>query len=72
MKLICKKCGQDEKFYQKERYRGNCDFRVDNAGDPDNDNDGMYDEAQHTLRSVYYYCCVCHAKVAKIPEDKRF
>lgn len=72
MKLICPKCGQDEKFYQKERYRGNCDFRVDNAGLAKDYNSDMYDNAQHTLRSVYYYCCVCHAKVAKIPEDKRF
>ncbi|WP_454961678.1 hypothetical protein [Eggerthia catenaformis] len=72
MKLICPKCGQDEIFYQKERFNGFCNFVVDNEGLATDYNSDLYDHAEHTLRSIYYYCCDCGAKVAKIPEDERF
>ncbi|MCI5997037.1 MAG: hypothetical protein MRZ16_02230 [Parvimonas sp.] len=72
MKLKCKKCGNTELFYEKEKYKGTCNYVVDNEGNATDYNLGMYDHAEHTLNSVWYYCCECDSKVYKIPVDKRF
>ncbi|WP_308578331.1 hypothetical protein [uncultured Parvimonas sp.] len=72
MKLKCKKCENEDLFFTKEKYSGTYDYVVDNEGMATDYNAEMYDYATSTLISVYYYCCECRSKVAKIPKDKRF
>lgn len=72
MKLKCKKCGNDEYFYIKEKFSGKTELVVDASGELTNWNSGAYDEMDCHLRSVFYYCEKCNAKVGKIPEDKRY
>lgn len=72
MKLKCKKCGNDEFFYIKEKYSGQTELEVDSLGEPTLGNAGAYDEMDYHLKSVFYYCQKCNSKVGKIPEDKRY
>ena len=72
MKLKCKKCGNEELFYIKENFSGCAELCVDSAGELTNYNESAYDDANYTLKSIYYYCCECDEKVAKIPEEKRY
>lgn len=72
MKLKCKKCGNEEYFYIKEKYSGKTELEVDSLGKLTDMNAGAYDEMECHLRSVFYYCEECDSKVAKIPEDKRY
>lgn len=72
MKLKCKKCGNEEYFYIKEKYSGKTELIVDKNGELTFYNAGAYDEMECHLRSVFYYCKECDSKVAKIPEDKRY
>lgn len=72
MKLKCKKCGNDEFFYIKEKFSGETELVVDALGELTNLNAGAYDEMDSHLKSVFYYCQECDAKVGKIPEDKRY
>lgn len=73
-KLKCKHCGNEEYFYIKEKYSGETEVIVDNKGDFEDTglNSEAYDYNNSTLKSVFYYCCKCDSKVAKIPEDKRY
>lgn len=72
MKLKCKKCGNDEFFYIKEKFSGQTELEVDALGELTFGNAGAYDEMDSHLKSVFYYCQECNAKVGKIPEDKRY
>lgn len=72
MKLKCKKCGNEEYFYIKEKFSGKTELEVDSLGKLTDMNAGAYDEMECHLRSVFYYCGECDSKVAKIPEDKRY
>ncbi|MFM1602527.1 hypothetical protein ABGF26_05260 [Helcococcus ovis] len=72
MILKCKKCGNDNLFYVKEKYSGNCNYVVNNQGEDTEYNADMYDGAISKLISIYYYCCECNNKVSKIPQDKRY
>lgn len=72
MKLKCKKCGNEEYFYIKEKFSGKTELEVDSLGKRTDMNAGAYDEMECHLRSVFYYCEECDSKVAKIPEDKRY
>lgn len=72
MKLKCKKCGNEDLFYVKEKYSGTCNYVVNNLGEGTDYNSGIYDNATSKLRSVYYYCCECGNKVSKIPQEKRY
>lgn len=72
MKLKCKKCGNEEYFYIKEKFLGKTELEVDSLGKLTDMNAGAYDEMECHLRSVFYYCEECDSKVAKIPEDKRY
>ncbi len=72
MKLKCKKCGNEEYFYIKEKFSGKTELEVDSLGKLTDMNAGAYDEMECHLRSVFYYCEECDSKVAKIPEDKRY
>lgn len=71
--LKCPHCGNEEFFYHKIRYSGECWFEVNNQGECDETcyNADMYGGAIYKLKSVYYFCEECHKKVAKIPDDKR-
>ena len=71
MKLKCRKCGNEELFYKKEKYSGANNNVVNNEGEDTEYNAGMYDNAEHKLTSVYY-CCECHSKVTKIPVDELY
>lgn len=70
--MKCKKCGNEENFFIKEKFSGVAELIVDSRGELTFDNAGAYDEANYRLKSVYYYCCECNSKVAKIPEEKRY
>lgn len=70
--MKCKKCGNKENFFIIEKFSGVSELIVDAAGELTNDNRGAYDSADYKLKSVYYYCCNCRSKVAKIPEEKRY
>lgn len=72
--LKCKKCGNEEMFYQKEKVKGEIIVKLDSNGDflEDGENSEMYDHLESNLKSVYYYCIECDNKVSKIPEDRRF
>lgn len=72
MKLKCKKCGNEEDFFIIEKFSGVAELCVDSEGEPTDKNAGAYDSADYRLKSIYYYCCGCRSKVAKIPEEKRF
>lgn len=72
MKLKCKKCGNEEYFYIKEKYSGKTELIVDKNGDLTFDNAGAYDGATYKLISKYYFCEKCNSKVAKIPEGKQY
>ncbi|MDY4128958.1 hypothetical protein [Peptostreptococcus porci] len=72
MNLKCKKCGNGEDFYIKERYWGEITLHVYTNGDISEYNSDAYDNAQYKLKSIYYYCCNCDCRVAKIPESKRY
>lgn len=72
MKLKCKKCGNEEIFYIKEKFSGITELCVDSNGELTNYNANAYDNADYKLKSVYYYCYECGSRVAKIPEDKRY
>lgn len=72
MKLKCKKCGNDEYFYIKERFFGNTELEVDASGELTDWNSDAYDNINYRLRSIFYYCEECNAKVAKIPDEKRY
>lgn len=72
MKLKCKKCGNEEYFYIKEKFSVKTELEVDSLGKLTDMNAGAYDEMECHLRSVFYYCEECDSKVAKIPEDKRY
>ena len=72
MKLKCKKCGNEEYFYIKEKFFGETELVVDGSGDLTDLNAGAYGGANYKLKSVYYYCCDCDSKVAKIPNEKRY
>lgn len=72
MKLICKKCGNEEYFYIKEKFSGETNLEVDASGELTDWNAGAYDEIDSHLKSVFYYCQECNSKVAKIPKDKRY
>ena len=72
MKLKCKKCGNEEFFYIKEKFSGNTELVVDSLGELTDLNAGAYDEMDSHLKSVFYYFQNCNAKVGKIPEDKRY
>lgn len=71
MKLKCKKCGNEDDFYIREKFFGVTELCVDADGEL-TDNADVYDNAEYRLKSVYYYCRKCEAKVAKIPEEKRY
>jgi hypothetical protein len=72
--LKCPHCGNEEFFYHKIRYSGECWFEVNNQGECDETcyNADMYNDATYKLKSIYYFCEDCHCKVAKIPMDKRY
>lgn len=72
MKLKCKKCGNDEFFYIKEKFSGETELEVDALGELTFRNSGAYDERNSHLKSVFYYCRECNSKVGKIPGDKRY
>lgn len=72
MKLKCKKCGNEEYFYIKEKFFGEAELVVDDSGDLTDLNAGAYNNADYKLKSVYYYCYDCNSKVAKIPDEKRY
>lgn len=72
MKLKCKKCGNEENFYIIEKFSGVAELCVDSEGELTNYNADAYDSADYRLKSIYYYCCECNSKVAKIPEEKRY
>ena len=72
MKLKCKKCGNEEYFYIKQKFSGIAELIVDKNGNLTFDNAGAYDEATYKLNSKYYFCAECNSKVAKIPEDKQY
>ena len=72
MKLKCKKCGNEDDFYIKEKFSGVTELCVDADGELTDYNSDAYDDAGYKLKSVYYYCCNCRSKVAKIPEEKRY
>lgn len=56
MKLKCKKCGNEEYFYIKEKFSGKTELEVDSLGKLTDMNAGVYDEMECHLRSVFYYC----------------
>lgn len=72
MKLKCKRCGNEDLFYVKEKYSGDNHYVVNNQGEDTDYNAGIYDGAISKLKSIYYYCCECDNKVSKIPQDKRY
>lgn len=75
MKLKCKKCGNEDLFYMKEKYSGTFNYIVNNLGEEAYNsgyNSSMYDNAISKLRSVYYYCFECDNKISKIPQEKRY
>ena len=72
MKLRCKKCGNDEYFYIKEKFSGETELEVDALGEFTTFNAGAYDEMDCHLKSVFYYCEECDLKVGKIPKEKRY
>lgn len=72
MKLKCKKCGNEENFYIIEKFSGVAELEVDSEGELTDYNSDTYDGAVYKLKSIYYYCCECKSKVAKIPEEKRY
>lgn len=72
MKLKCKKCGNDEDFYIIEKFFGVAELCVNGDGELTDYNSDAYEGAEYRLKSIYYYCCQCKSKVAKIPEEKRY
>lgn len=72
MKLKCKKCGNEEYFYIIEKFSGVTELCVDPNGELTDGNSDAYEHAEYKLKSVYYYCCECRSKVAKIPKEKRY
>ena len=72
MKLKCKKCGNEELFYIKEKFSGETELVVDALGEMNDLNADAYNEMNSHLKSVFYYCDKCNAKVGKIPLDKRY
>lgn len=72
MKLKCKKCGNEDDFYIIEKFSGVTELCVDSEGELTDYNADAYEHAEYKLKSVYYYCCECRSKVAKIPEEKRY
>lgn len=72
MKLKCKKCGNEEYFYIKEKFSGETELVVDGSGDLTDLNVDAYDNTNYKLKSIYYYCRDCNSKVAKIPNEKRY
>ena len=70
MKLKCKKCGNEENFFIIEKFFGVTELRVDSEGELTDGNSDAYDGAGYKFKSVYYYCCNCRSKVARIPEEK--
>lgn len=65
--LKCPKCGNENEFYTKDRYKGTCEvyFRAD--GELAN-NSEMYDYAEHSHRSKFVFCADCDARVCKVDE----
>lgn len=72
MKLKCKKCGNEEYFYIKQKFSGIAELIIDKNGELTFDNAGAYDDATYKLISKYYFCEKCNSKVAKIPEGKQY
>lgn len=72
MKLKCKKCGNEEDFYIREKFFGVTELCVNGDGELTDYNSDAYEGAEYRLKSIYYYCCQCKSKVAKIPEEKRY
>lgn len=72
MKLKCKKCDNEELFYIKEKFSGETELVVDALGEMNDLNADAYNEINSHLKSVFYYCYNCNAKVGKIPLDKRY
>lgn len=70
--LECKICGNTKEFYLKEKFSGETEIAIDNHGERIDCNCEIYDSATYKLKSVYYFCRNCDAKVAKIPKDKRY
>lgn len=72
MKLKCKKCGNEESFYIRQKFSGIAESIVDKNGDLTFDNARALDDATYKLISKYYFCEEFDSKVAKIPEGKKY
>ena len=72
-RLKCK-CGNEEAFYTKESFKGNCNCYYNANGEMicDSwgkfDNSGMYDSAESKHTSRFIYCAECDKKVGKIED----
>lgn len=72
IKLKCKKCGNEDLFYVKEKYSGTSNYVVNNFGEGLLLIGKVNNNAISKLRSVYYYCYECDNKISKIPQEKRY
>lgn len=68
-KLKCQKCGNNENFYVKEKYKGRCLYFFRTDGE-ESENGEMYQSACHSLASKFIYCTECDAKVKKLTSDE--
>lgn len=68
MKILkCPHCGNEDRFYTKERYKGEFDFCMDKYG-KGQFNEDMHQGATYSYRSKYIFCVECDKKVCKIDD----
>ncbi len=78
----CPHCGGNWGFYQKESYKGTCNFESPFYSDVPKheqvptegmaiDNGDIHDEAVYKLTSKYAYCVECKKKIALLDVNRR-
>lgn len=65
----CPYCGNDDKYYRKETYKGYCEF-AERFDGKEAENGDMYESAISKLKSKFAYCSQCNRKIAELESEE--